>query len=205
MAIWNGNTTRHADYFPQKPFESLSKIEQDNIYTAVRASGASVFNGYAIHSDNYLKFVVKELKPFIDKRYSTLAGKKNTFIMGSSMGALISIYAICEYPDVFGGVACLSTHWPGIFTMQNNNFPFAFENYLMNNLPDARTHKIYFDHGTATLDSMYQQLQEKVDTIMILKGYQSKNWVTKEFPGANHSERAWHDRLDIPLLFLLKK
>ncbi len=39
---------------------------------------------------------------------------KNTFIAGFSMGGLISLYAICEYPMVFGGVACLSTHSPMI-------------------------------------------------------------------------------------------
>jgi predicted alpha/beta superfamily hydrolase len=41
-------------------------------------------------SDNYLKFVVTELKPFIDATYRTLHDQKNTFIMGSSMGGLIS-------------------------------------------------------------------------------------------------------------------
>jgi predicted alpha/beta superfamily hydrolase len=53
----------------------------------------------------YLKFLVTELKPFIDKNFSTKPDQKNTFIAGSSMGGLISIYAICEYPKVFGDAA----------------------------------------------------------------------------------------------------
>ena len=50
---------------------------------------------------NYLKFIVTELKPFIDSVYKTLSDKENTAIMGSSMGGLISFYAGWHYPDVF--------------------------------------------------------------------------------------------------------
>ena len=65
--------------------------------------------GYVISSDNYLKFLVDELKPFIDKTYPSLTGRADTFIMGSSMGGLISVYAVAEYPEVYGGAACLSS------------------------------------------------------------------------------------------------
>ena len=92
-------------------------------------------------SDNYLKFIVEELKPFIDSTYSTLIDKENTFIAGSSMGGLISMYAVCEYPNVFGGAACLSTHWPGTFEVENNPIPEIFYNYLTNNLPKPNQNK----------------------------------------------------------------
>jgi len=107
------------------------------------------------------------------------------------MGGLISMYAICEYPDVFGGAACLSSHWPGTFTLDNNPIPQAFYNYLKKNLPSPKTHKIYFDYGTKTLDAMYPPLQEQVDIIMKSKGFTSKSWITKKFEGEDHSERAW--------------
>jgi predicted alpha/beta superfamily hydrolase len=125
--------------------------------------------------------------------------------MGSSMGGLISMYAICEYPDVFGGAACLSTHWPGTFAVENNPIPDAFINYLKLHLPDPKRHKIYFDYGDQTLDALYPPFQKKVDEVMKAKGFSERNWMTKFFQGENHSERAWHKRLDTPLLFLLKK
>ncbi|MBC7868394.1 MAG: esterase, partial [Gloeobacteraceae cyanobacterium ES-bin-316] len=156
-------------------------------------------------SDNYLRFLVQELMPFIDIKFSTAKEPKNTFIAGSSMGGLISIYAICEYPEVFGGAACLSTHWPGVFTVDNNPVPAAFINYLQNNLPNPDNHNIYFDYGDQTLDALYPPLQKKVDEVMKAKGFTGKNWVTKFFPGENHSEAAWAKRFTIPLLFLLKK
>lgn len=205
VGIWNSGGSRHADYFPQKPFETLSQPEKDTVYAAGRANGYPVFNNYKIHSDACLKFLVTELKPFIDSAFKTYTDRKHTFIMGSSMGGLISMYAICEYPHVFGGAACLSTHWPGIFTMQNNPVPAAFISYMKTHLPNPRTHKIYFDYGTETLDAMYPPLQAKADEVMREKGYTKKNWLTKAFPGEDHSEKAWNKRLDIPLVFLLGK
>jgi predicted alpha/beta superfamily hydrolase len=204
VGIWNGEKSRHPDYFPQKPFELLTKEEKNFVTGQLQNSGRTI-EIFQPQSDNYLKFIVTELKPYIDEYYPTRKGRKDTFIAGSSMGGLISLYAICEYPEVFGGAACLSTHWPGIFTMDNNPVPGAFVNYLQNNLPDSKNHKIYFDYGDQTLDAMYPPLQKQVDEVMMAKGFKDKNWITRYFPGENHSEIAWNKRLDIPLLFLLKK
>lgn len=203
VGIWNGGANRHSEYFPQKPFESLPPGVQDSLYN-IKMNGILLFNE-KIQSDNYLRFIVYELKPFIDHNFSTLKNEKNTFIAGSSMGGLMAWYAMCEYPGVFGGAACLSTHWPGIFTTIHNPVPVAFMNYLFSHLPSPGDHKIYFDYGSKTLDSMYKPYQLTVDSIMLLKGYTPKNWITKEFPGADHSEKSWNKRLYIPIIFLLGK
>lgn len=58
--------------------------------------------------DKYVDFLVKSLKPFIDRHYRTLRDKKNTYIAGSSMGGLISFYAVLKYPAVFGGAGIFS-------------------------------------------------------------------------------------------------
>jgi predicted alpha/beta superfamily hydrolase len=58
--------------------------------------------------DMYVDFLVKTLKPFIDKRYRVLKGKENTYVAGSSMGGLISMYAALKYPKTFGGVGVFS-------------------------------------------------------------------------------------------------
>jgi predicted alpha/beta superfamily hydrolase len=205
VGIWNGGVSRHAEYFPQKPFESLSPSQQDSVYSAYRSGGQSIFGGKTIISDQYLLFLTKELKPFIDRTYSTKSDRANTFLAGSSMGGLISLYATCEYPDIFGGAACLSTHWPGLFSLENNPVPDVFFMYLKNNLPDPKLHHIYFDHGTETLDAMYAELQSNVDKIMITKGYTKEQWMSKSWPGQDHSEKSWRSRLSTPILFLLKK
>lgn len=204
VGIWNGGITRHQDYFPQKPFEDLSKPQKDSITKQLQSAGRTKEN-FQPQSDNYLKFIVKELKPYIDHKYSVYTNPRNTFIAGSSMGGLISMYAICEYPKVFGGAACLSTHWPGTFSLDNNPMPSALIAYLKKNLPAARKHKIYFDCGDQTLDALYPPIQKRVDTVMMEKGYSQKNWLTIYAKGEDHSEKAWQKRLHLPLLFLLKE
>ena len=204
VGIWNNGQKRHFEYFPQKAFRKLSAEEKEFVSNSLKLKERinETFNPI---SDNYLKFIVTELKPFIDIHFSTLKDKDNTFIAGSSMGGLISLYAICEYPDVFGAAACLSTHWTGIFQIDNNPVPQALYDYLKSNLPNPKNHKFYFDFGDQTLDSLYPTLQKQVDIIMTEKGFTNKNWITKFFSGKDHSEKSWAERLNIPLEFLLKE
>lgn len=89
--------------------------------------------------------------------------------------------------------------------MDNNSIPDAFISYLKTNLPDPETHKIYFDYGDQTLDALYPPLQNKIDEVMMAKGFTKSNWETRFFPGEDHSEISWSRRLEIPLTFLLKK
>lgn len=186
VGIWN-TPKRILEYMPQK--------------VKIRNGDASIKNlpmplQVPLESDNYLRFVVTELKPFIDSTYRTLPDMKNTFIMGSSMGGLISAYAISEYPKVFGGAGCMSTHWPA--------GDGAVIDYLKKSLPDPNTHKFYFDFGTETLDAQYEPYQLRADAVMKQAGYvEGRNWITKKFVGDDHSERSWSKRVDVPLQFFL--
>lgn len=202
VGIWNNNTKRHPEYFPQKPFENMTQTQRDTVSKQLQKAGRTT-EEFHPYSDLYLKFLVKELKPFIDQTFSTKKDKNNTFIAGSSMGGLISMYAMCEYPKIFGGAACLSTHWPGTFAVENNPVPEAFLTYLKSKLSKIKKNKIYFDCGDQTLDAMYPPLQQKVDVAMKQNGFTEANWMTRFFLGTNHSETAWAARLEIPLVFLL--
>lgn len=194
VGVWNNGEKRHAEYFPQKVIAFIPQAARDTLMPMLKGGP---------RADAYLRFLVTEVKPLIDRLYSTKAGKDNTFISGSSMGGLISWYALCEYPDTFGAAACLSTHWPGIFTMDNNPIPEAMLAYLEKHLPPPAKHRLYFDYGTATLDSLYKPTQLRVDALMKAHGYGARNWQTREFPGAPHTEAAWRERLHIPFTFLL--
>lgn len=192
VAPWNTVKKRFSEYMPKAPAEATSSAE-------VKAALKQNTGFDDLYSDQYLKFLVEELKPFIDKTYHVYTKMENTSIMGSSMGGLISLYAICKYPEVFGAAGCVSTHWP---------VPVLGEAYmktLPSTLPDPKTHKIYFDFGTETLDAQYEPYQKQVDQMMIDKGYtKDKNWVTKKFEGAAHDEKSWNNRIHIPLEFLLQ-
>ena len=116
--------------------------------------------------------------------------------MGSSMGGLIPLSAAWEYPDVFGGAGCFSPPWPAV-----EGF---IAPYLRDRLPDPATHRLYFDHGTTTIDTLYAPIQAQVDPLLAAAGYdRGHNWQTLTFPGAAHNEIAWQQRVHIPLRFLL--
>ncbi|WP_274475085.1 alpha/beta hydrolase [Mangrovimonas aestuarii] len=200
VGIWNISEIRWQDYFPEKAFSYLSEKDKDSI----KKSGNDKFK-VAFHADNYLKFLVEELKPFVDSHYATIADEQNTFVAGSSMGGLISMYAISEYPKVFGGAACISTHWPGIMPKDDNPVPQAIFDYMRANLPSPKNHKFYFDYGTQTLDAYYPQYADEVDSIFKEKGYTQENFRNLKFEGQDHSENSWNKRLDVPFTFLLSK
>lgn len=203
VAIWNNGQKRHPEYFPKKVYPTFS-VEQKKFISDILIKRKKIDSEFKPISDNYLKFIVTELKPYIDKTYSTYTDRKHTFIAGSSMGGLISLYAICEYPKIFGGAACLSTHWTGIYQNNDNPIPDAIISYLKKNLPNPKNHKIYFDYGGKTLDSLYRPWQEKVDVVMQVKGFSTKNWKTQFFEGKDHSEQSWRERFFIPLEFILR-
>jgi predicted alpha/beta superfamily hydrolase len=190
VGIWN-TSKRLQEYLPQRPFAlSLrARLRARLQFWRWAQRGGPI-------SDNYLRFLIKEVKSFVDKSYRTLPDRANTFIMGSSMGGLISLYAVCEYPHVFAGAGCLSTHWPAVRGVIGD--------YLQRVLPTAGTHKLYFDYGTRTLDAGYEVYQDQVDQVMEAKGYtRGKDWLTLKFEGAEHGERAWRERVHRPLEFLL--
>ena len=196
MADWDKGA-RGAEYMPQKAVseEILEIMRQAGPGSAV-GGFVGESGGERMSSDNYLRFLVQELKPFIDATYPTLRDRANTFVMGSSMGGLLSAYALAEYPDIFGGAACLSSHWPA--------GDGAVVSWLSSNWPEAGNNRVYFDYGTETLDASYEPYQMQVDLILQRKGFrQGEDWITRRFDGANHSMQAWKDRLHVPLKFLL--
>lgn len=188
VGIWN-TPQRRSEYMPQKPFASSPLLA----LTAMRAFWQPLRPG----SDAYLRFLVGQVKPLIDGQYRTQPDQPNTFVMGSSMGGLISLYALEEYPHIFGGAGCVSTHWPA----GGNRLVDA----LAAALPKPGSHRLYFDFGTATLDSSYEPYQRRMDARLAAAGYtEGVDWLTHKFPGAEHSEKSWRERVYIPLEFLLK-
>jgi len=197
VGIWSRRGyDRYLDYMPQKAVKPAMLDELQEHIAGLVGKDSRDLTMADLRSDRYLKFLVEELKPFIDNNFSTQPDRAHTFVMGSNMGGLISAYAISEYPDVFAAAGCISTHFPA--------GEGAVIDYLAENLPDPGSHRFYFDFGTETLDSGYEPLQQRMDLVMEQAGYsEGKNWVTRRFEGHGHSEVAWSQRVHIPLEFLL--
>lgn len=202
VGIWN-SWLRRLEYFPQQAADYFTPQDSAIIATSKQELGDPLDTPW--QGDAYLKFIVEELKVYVDSHYRSLSQRDHTFIAGSSYGALISLYALSEYPQVFSAAACLSTHWPILY---NNNYlspSEAIRAYLRERLPGAGDHRLYFDYGSEGLDQYYEVHQQQVDKIMHSKGYnQGCEWVTRAFPGTDHTERDWAARLDVVLAFLLR-
>jgi enterochelin esterase-like enzyme len=202
VGIWS-TPKRLQEYVPSKAFNGLPPEYRQKV--------RALYGGDPL-SDGYLKFLVRELRPMIDQRFNVKTDAADTAIMGSSMGSLISLYAIDEYPKVFGAAAMMSTHWPLFMTpdgksVGNEEYEVvssAFERYLTPALPDPRTHRLYFDHGSETLDAVYARYQDRVDAVVARRGYHKwLDWMSLSFPGEKHNEISWASRVAVPLQFLL--
>ncbi len=197
VGIWNSDH-RFEEYLPYKPLS----YGGDTLMKLVEKRKPD----YEPLSDAYLKFIVTELKPYIDKKYRTNPLRTHTQIAGSSMGGLISLYAVMEYPEVFGSAACISTHWPVVFNEYNNTFTQAMMNYIRSRFQETSLRPIlYFDYGTETLDHYYEPCQRLMDKFLLENQFDFTNWITRRFPGAAHNEASWSRRMNIVLGYVLKK
>lgn len=161
----------------------------------------------------HTSFCVNTLKPYVDANFRTLPFVNSTFAIGSSLGAQASLQLLLQYPDVFGGAACLSPAFgPQTLTAVASNGRELLE-----------TKKLYFDIGGDIND-------EKVPFLDPLDHFTEHNpwnpgyfWLDTqlqpslqalrsslvdipheflEFPGARHNERAWSQRIHEPLIYL---
>lgn len=196
VAIANGGSNyRTSDYFPEDVIPSLPVAIADSLIQNDLAGKA--------RGNRYVDFLIHELKPFIKERYAVSDNPMDHYIMGSSMGGLISLYATLQYPEEFGGAACLSTHWLGARRTRNAELSSAILDYTAEHLPNPYSTHLYFDHGTVGLDSLYAPYQSQMDSILAANDFVEGRGMSKVFEGADHNERSWSRRLEVPLTYLL--
>lgn len=134
------------------------------------------------NADNYLDFIVKTVKPYIDKNYRTKPKAKNTIIMGSSLGGLVSYYAILKYPEVFGKAAVFSP-----------SFWFSKDIYtLTEKAPKIKT-KIYFLCGDKEDENMVQDMIKMERLLDTKRCYCLHLTHSKIVKGGEHNEKLWRD------------
>ncbi len=132
-----------------------------------------------MEGDAYLDFIVKELKPFIDKKYRTISGKESTMIAGSSLGALISFYGLLKYPEVFGNAGIFSpSFWIAMDELKQ----------LVQSSADKLNGKIFFYMGAQEGDDDLEYMK----TIADLAGEYSKAVIYRVIdPQGKHNETYW--------------
>lgn len=194
VAPWNAGPLRHSEYFPTGFLPHLpDALRQQFVERALQGRS---------RCDDYLRFLVAELKPAVDARYATRPGRESCFLMGSSMGGLVSAYALWEHPEVFGGAACLSTHWIGSFE-RNRALPDAAIAYLRSRPPQPQSLRLWTDRGTEELDALYDEAHARVSDALRELGFREPDFQAPVLAGTGHNERDWSRRVAEPLRFLL--
>jgi predicted alpha/beta superfamily hydrolase len=131
--------------------------------------------------DDYVDFLVKTLKPYIDQHYRTKTDAMHTTIAGSSMGGLISMYAILKYPDVFGSAGIFSP----AFWVAPDLYKYAQQQGLKN------YSRIYFVCGDSESENMVADMHKMV-SLLLAKGINEKNIPEVIIKGAKHNEKQWN-------------
>ncbi|MEY3431351.1 MAG: hypothetical protein RIS53_249 [Bacillota bacterium] len=145
---------------------------------------------------DYLQYLLFDLKKEIDERFSTLKGPEHTYMIGSSMGGVISLEAGLLYPEVIGNVAGLS-----------NAFYASTEQILkLIAQKPLKLKKLYLDTGDKEagleIAEIYMKSNHAVKDAIISKKSKTK-FEFKVIPGGQHNEAAWRSRLPKILKFLM--
>jgi len=140
-----------------------------------------------------MDWYVNILKPMIDKRYRTKPDRANTFIAGSSMGGLMSLYAVLHYNHIFSKAAALS---PSVWTD-----PDQIE-LMIKEADIAPETTIYMDYGSREMKN-HKVMRRQFDKVtrMLLK----KNiWLTSRIvPNGDHCEACWEAQIPFFMQVLL--
>lgn len=145
------------------------------------------------HGDEYMDFLTQTLKPYIDSNYRTLSDAENTTIFGSSLGGLISFYAILKYPDTFGKAGVFSPS----FWFSDKIYEFAKNARLA---PDA---KFYFLAGTDEDEEVIPNIEKMIDLLQ-KKGLKKENFEVKYIEGGQHNEKLWSENFPQAFQYLMQ-
>lgn len=193
--VFDDATSGFGEWGVDEALDSLGPKHREIIVVAIDNGGEKRLNEYSPYDmekygkgegDQYVDFLVQTLKPYIDKHYRTKKDGKNTFIAGSSMGGLISFYAILKYPKVFGGA--------GVFS------PAFWITPQLKNIDPQKAKKvkgkIYFYAGQMESESMVPDMLNVFEQMR--KGSKAKMQSVIRAEG-KHNEPAW--RKEFPLFY----
>jgi len=143
--------------------------------------------------DEFLKFLVEEVKPKIDDSYRTLSGSEHTAIFGSSLGGLMSFYACLKYKDTFSKA--------GVFSPAFWINPEIYD--LVKNTEIPKSTKFYFMAGDSESEEMVIDM-EKMITLLKRKGMDDNQVFSKVVKNGEHNEKLWRENFPQAFEWLIK-
>jgi len=138
----------------------------------------------------YGRFLTEELKPLVDQRYRTLADARDTAVLGSSLGGVVSFYLGWQYPQVFGHVGAMSA-------------PFGYQDDLFQRVgaEPKRSLRVYLDSGWPHDN---YEVTRGMAAALRARGWRDADLEYIAFPEGQHSERSWAERVHLPFQFFFR-
>ncbi|HVG40523.1 MAG TPA: alpha/beta hydrolase-fold protein [Chitinophagaceae bacterium] len=190
--LFDDLTSFSGEWGIDETLDTLSLNTKECIVVGIDNGGDKRLNEYSPYNmerfgkgegDQYVDFLVKTLKPYIDKKYRTKKCRKHRFIAGSSMGGLISFYAILKYPKVFGGAGVFSpAFWivPGLKTgMEERGKKIKGKIYFYAGMQESET---MVPDMLAVFAQMNTISKAKMTTVIRSEGKHNEQTWRKEFP-----------------------
>lgn len=145
------------------------------------------------HADDYLDFIINTLKPYVDKNFRTLQDKEHTTIFGSSVGGLISFYALLKFPNVFGNA--------GVFSP---SFWFSDDIFRLMEEVMHIEGRIYFMAGDHESTAMVPDI-ERMEQLVLQRVKDRKQVHKKIVHGGHHNEKLWRREFKDAYLWLMEE
>lgn len=187
--LFNEQTAPFGEWGVDEAMDSLQKqTGKEMIVVGIDHGGdkrLSEYNPYDFkentgEGDKYIDFLVQTLKPYIDQKFRTKKDAANTYTAGSSMGGLISLYAVLKHPDVFGAAGVFS---PAFWTA-----PQLFADVDKTDWGGKRP-RFFFYAGEKEGTSMVPDMNRMIAVIEKKKG--NVNTTTIVNPLGLHNEPTW--------------
>lgn len=136
---------------------------------------------------NYLDWFVGAFKPMIDGKYCTRPDRAHTYLAGSSMGGLMTVFGLCRYPDVFAGGASLSpSFWAD---------PKASEQMIR--AAKIGKAKLYLDYGEKELERHGARQREALSACIAALLEQKTELTFRLIRGGKHNEVCWRRQIPV--------
>jgi len=169
------------------------KIEEIIMVAVYHGENRSAEYSPKHQGNDYADFLIKTIKPLIDKKYRTKTGRKSTAVLGSSMGGIISFHLGWEYSHIFSMAGCLS---PAFLVDRNE---------IVKRIKKSKEHpdfKFTIQNGTEELEAEFQPSINKMIKYLKKKNYKENlDYLYRIYEGAYHSEEAWAGQVEDTLLF----
>ena len=142
------------------------------------------------NGENYMKFIVETLKPYIDKNFQTKKSRKHTTLGGSSLGGLISVYGAAKHPEIFGNIVAFSpAFW---FNSKELN------TFLQTSDLNLKRQRFYIIQGTHEDEGMLEETQKVIESLK-MRNVKPQNIYFREHEDGKHNEGYW--RREFPNAF----